>query len=205
MPCHLFQNETSAAKSEIIYNWGLKFVKETKKVRAGGKNMVLVLDGYGGHIQYPFLQLMKDNRIVVIALPAHTSHVLQPLDITVFAAYKSFLEEELHRASRFLSKLNYFTVGRCISNAYAKEFVAPTISSVFTRAGLWNTETFKTDISPLEYLFCDDGTSKPSLQFILLSFAKKERSLLRDADVEEEGRIRINTTSGANVTSERVL
>lgn len=37
MPCHLFHNETSAANSEIIYNWGLKFFKETKTVLAGGK------------------------------------------------------------------------------------------------------------------------------------------------------------------------
>lgn len=79
MPFNLFHNETSADNSDIIYNWGLQFLKITEDIRVGGQHLVLVLDGYGGHIQYPFLKLMKDNRFVVIALPAHTLHVIQPL------------------------------------------------------------------------------------------------------------------------------
>lgn len=71
---------------------------------------MLVLDGYGGHIQFDFLNLMKENGVVVVAQPAHTSHVLQPLDVTVFGPYKIYLEEELHRAARVSSKLNAFTV-----------------------------------------------------------------------------------------------
>lgn len=205
MPSYLYHNDTSAANSEIIYDWGMKFIEETKELRSNGDHMILILDGYGAHIQFPFLQMMKENRIVVIALPSHTSHVLQPLDLTVFAAYKSFLEEELHRTARIASKLNAFTVGSCISNAYAKAFVSPIIRSGFVRSGLWNWVTYKTDVSALEHLFGKFGVEKPSLDLLLRSFEKNERSLLREANVEEDGRIRINTSAGANVTSECVL
>lgn len=142
-------------------------------------------------IHFPFLQLMKSNRIVFIALPSHTSHVLQPLDITVFEAYKSFFGKELHRAARVTSKLNTLSVAACVSNAYSKAFVSPTIRSGFVRSGMWKPETFKKDISALKHIFGDCGISETSVEFLLRSFERKERSLLRDVDVEEEGRIRI--------------
>lgn len=203
MKSHLYYNEHSAANSEIIYDWGKKFVEETQYIREDGKYMLLILDGYGAHIQYPFLKYMRDNRVVVIALPAHTSHVLQPLDVTVFNAYKSFLQEELHRAARIVTKLNAFTVAACISNAYCKAFISPYIQSGFVRCGLWNPESFSTDITALQHLFQDE--EKISLDVLIQSFERRERSLLRDVNVEEEGRVRIDTKSGAHVTSDIVL
>lgn len=49
MPCYSYQNETSAADSKIIYDWCVKFIKETKEIRSNRNCMILVLDGYGGH------------------------------------------------------------------------------------------------------------------------------------------------------------
>lgn len=88
--------------------------------------MVLIIDGYRAQIQYPFLNLLKENRNIVIALPAHTSHVLQLLDVTVFAAYKSNLKEKLHRVARYAEKLNAFSVAACITNAYSKALQSQT-------------------------------------------------------------------------------
>lgn len=202
---YLYYNDSSAANSEIILDWGKKFVEETKHVRENGNHMILVLDGYGGHIQLEFLQFMKDNRIVVIALPAHTSHVLQPLDVTVFGPYKSYLQEELHRLSRVASHLNAFSVAACIWNAYSKAFVKPNIASGFVKCGIWNAEKCGADITPLHHLFCRLDNSAIPLEVVMSSYIGKERSLLRDVSVEEEGRIRINTSNGANVTAQVVL
>ena len=46
--------------------------------------------------QYKVLLYLKDNGIVVVALPGHTSHVLQPLEVTVVGPFKSFLQREVH-------------------------------------------------------------------------------------------------------------
>lgn len=206
MPCHLYYNETSAANSEIIFDWGKKFVEETKEIRKNGNHMVLILDGYGGHIQFNFLKYLKDNNIVVIALPAHTSHVLQPLDLTVFGPYKSYLEEELHRVARISTKLNAFSVAVCIWNAYCKAFVPGNIRSGFVKCGVWNMDSMQADVTALEYLFVEkESEGELPLSVVIKSFEQKERSLLRDVDVEEEGRIRVSTTSGAHVTSDAVL
>lgn len=43
------------------------------------------------------------------------------------------------------------------------------------------------------------------MDVVLNSSMKNERSLLQDVDIEEEGRVRIDTSSGSNVTSDVVL
>lgn len=46
---------------------------------------ILFLDGLDSHVMYPdTLQLFLDNKIWVMKLPSHTSHVLQPLDLGFF-------------------------------------------------------------------------------------------------------------------------
>lgn len=203
MDCYLFYRPMPGADSAIVRNWATKFVQETDSLRQGGKWLLLVLDGYSAHIQHSFLDFMKQNRIVVIALPAHTSHELQPLDVTVFGAYKSFLQAEFHRAARSNSTLNAFTVASCIHNAYSRAFVRPTIQAGFVKCGLWSQEKNATDVSALSRLF--KAGEEVTVQGLVVAFNKSQRSLLRDADVEEEGRVRINTANGAHLTSETVL
>lgn len=138
MPNYFYYNDSSAANSNILLDSAKNFVEETTEIRRGGKKMILILHGYGGHIQFKFFNLLKENGIIVIAMPAHTSHVFQPLDVSVFGVYKSFLQEELHRVARIASKLDAWTVAACISNSYAKSFIAPTIKSGFVRCGIWD-------------------------------------------------------------------
>jgi hypothetical protein len=47
------------------------------------------MDGHGSHTAINFLYFCKQNKIHLLFLPAHTSHVLQPLDLGVFAPLKS--------------------------------------------------------------------------------------------------------------------
>jgi len=65
----------------------VKFLKDEGLV--DGKPHVLMMDNHHSHtFNFDFLQLMKDNNIVVFALPSHTSHILQPLDVIPFAVLK---------------------------------------------------------------------------------------------------------------------
>lgn len=93
MKFHLYKNETFEANSEIILDWGKKLVTELNTICPGVENTI-IFNGYGAHIQFEFLNYLKSKSVIVIALPAHTSHVLQPLDVTVFGPYKSYLQLE---------------------------------------------------------------------------------------------------------------
>ena len=99
---------------------GKKIVDETAKLRENNQHLLLVMDGYGSHVQFRTLQLFKEINIFVIALPSHTSHVLQPLDVTIFGPYKSYLQQTMHSAALQKRILNAFDIGECISQAYCR-------------------------------------------------------------------------------------
>lgn len=100
-------------------------------------------------MQYKTLRLFKDNGVVGIAVSSNTSHVTQPPDVTVFSSYKSFLQQELHRAARQKNKLNVFNVGQCIKNDYARSRTAPNIIPGFQKTGIWDPELLSPNIEPL--------------------------------------------------------
>ena len=90
-PCYFYQREVAGVDSAIFLDWAKGFISETQNLRAGGKKLLLLLDGYASHVQYSVLYLLHQNNVVVIGLPAHTSHVLQPLDVSVFSSFKSYI------------------------------------------------------------------------------------------------------------------
>lgn len=49
---------------------------------------LLVLDGHGSHITVEFMWQCYQSKVLLLYLPAHTSHILQPLDLTCFSSLK---------------------------------------------------------------------------------------------------------------------
>ncbi len=62
---------------------------------------LLVLDGHGSHVSDDFITSCAANRVYLVLLPPHSSHVTQPLDVAVFSPLKTFyrrlLEEFCHK------------------------------------------------------------------------------------------------------------
>jgi hypothetical protein len=53
-----------------------------------GGHRMLILDGHGSHIDIEFMWTCRQHRVHVLYLPAHSSYLLQPLDLAPFAAIK---------------------------------------------------------------------------------------------------------------------
>lgn len=73
---------------------GLKWLKElfipNTKPTDPLQWRLLILDGHASHTSADFMGECFSNQIWLVFLPAHTSHVLQPLDMGVFSALKRF-------------------------------------------------------------------------------------------------------------------
>ena len=52
------------------------------------KPIVLTYDGHGSHLTYQTVKAAKENSIIIVCLPPHTSHALQPLDVACFKSVK---------------------------------------------------------------------------------------------------------------------
>ena len=75
----------------------LKFVENYEKP------VLLVYDGHGSHLTYQTIKAAREQSIIIICLPPHTSHAMQPLDVALFKAVKTQWKEILsvfYRESR---------------------------------------------------------------------------------------------------------
>ena len=52
------------------------------------KKMLLVLDRYKSHVTLEVLLKAKNYRVDMVSLSSHSSHKLEPLDISCFKAFK---------------------------------------------------------------------------------------------------------------------
>ncbi|KAE8207419.1 hypothetical protein CF319_g9607, partial [Tilletia indica] len=83
----------------IALRWIKHFAARTAKMTKGSKRL-LIFDGHGSHCTKQFLAVCEDNNIIPFSLPPHSSHVLQPLDVSVFQPYKHWHREAVDAATR---------------------------------------------------------------------------------------------------------
>ena len=57
---------------------------------------ILFLDGHASHLTLKLVEKAQLNNIILFKLPAHTSHLLQPLDVGVFRTTKVKWREVLN-------------------------------------------------------------------------------------------------------------
>jgi len=78
-----------------FFKWAVVFIEHAKPLTAGGRNVLLIFDGYRSHMTLRVIELFHMNNVIVCALPPHTSGKTKPLDVTVFSVFKKQLAETI--------------------------------------------------------------------------------------------------------------
>lgn len=120
---------------------GLIWLKDTfdkhTRDRTVGKYRLLILDGHGSHVTAEFDQYCSQNSIIVLCMPPHSSHLLQPLDVSCFSvlkrSYGNAVEASMRAGINHIDK-DDFTV--LYQQARATSFNPTTILSGFRATGL---------------------------------------------------------------------
>ncbi len=67
---------------------GLKWLQNNfdpvMQMKAARQHQLLILDGHNSHCTYEFCKYAANNKIIIICLPSHTTHALQPCDVGAF-------------------------------------------------------------------------------------------------------------------------
>ena len=61
----------------------------SKHLPRGNDPTLILYDGHTSHISPELIQWAKDHNIILFGLPAHASHLVQPLDVGCFGSFKS--------------------------------------------------------------------------------------------------------------------
>ena len=105
---HLYNTWCSGGPKDVLYTcsdsgWmeSQQFIEWFAKVFVAGTSSLdgaklLIFDGHSSHISPHVVELAVQNNIELLCLPAHTSSILQPLDVGVFKAVKSAWRKCLH-------------------------------------------------------------------------------------------------------------
>lgn len=66
------------------FEWFKQVFVPYTKARQKGAYRMLILDGHKSHLTTEVIQLCISEKIILACLPAHTTHMLQPLDVSFF-------------------------------------------------------------------------------------------------------------------------
>lgn len=91
------------------------FIKASKQ-----DPVLLILDNHCTHSSLTSYDFCRDNGIVVVSLPPHTSHRLQPLDVTFFSSLKAVYNQECdqYMKSNHFEKISITNIAELFANAY---------------------------------------------------------------------------------------
>jgi hypothetical protein len=80
--------ENGWTTNERGLEWIQHFNKHTRLRRTSGY-CLLILDGHKSHHSVDFELFCKENNIITLCMPPHSSHILQPLDVGCFSPLKT--------------------------------------------------------------------------------------------------------------------
>jgi dihydrofolate reductase len=80
-------SENGWTTNKLGLAWLKHFDAYTKR-RTVGTVRLLVIDGHESYDSLEFQQYCKENNIITLCMPPHSSHLLQPLNVACFSPLK---------------------------------------------------------------------------------------------------------------------
>jgi hypothetical protein len=116
--------------------WIEKNFEPCTRDKANGQYRILIIDGYGSHLTPEFLDYSEKHKIIVLLMPAYTSHILQPMD-RVFPSVKHWfrckVDSWLRLGETRVTKADFM---RIYSKTRLKAMTVEIVQSGFCKTGL---------------------------------------------------------------------
>lgn len=125
------------SNAEIFLQWLHHFRNHVHP--AEDDPVLLILDNHGSHVSIESYEFCRQNFIHVVSLPPHTSHKLQPLDLTFFSPFKSafYRECDFYLTSSGHTKITEYDVAELVNKAFVKVAKISTAVSGFKTPGIY--------------------------------------------------------------------
>jgi hypothetical protein len=118
----------------VAIDWIQHFEKHTTR-QTRGLYRLLILDGHTSHISIEFVQYCQNHKIVLLCLPPHSTHYLQPLDVGIFGplaqAYRTLVSQGSIYGARRIDQLQFLQYYQL-----ARKTITRNVASAWRGAGL---------------------------------------------------------------------
>ncbi len=89
--------QSAYINKQVFLDFGRIFIATLNKLMLLDGPVLLTMDGHFTHLfNWEFMKMMEANDVIVLAIPPHTSHVMQPLDKGPFHALKKYWNRGLY-------------------------------------------------------------------------------------------------------------
>ena len=139
---HVAPSETGWTNDNIAIHWlEEKFNRYTKpKASNGLRYRLLYVDGHGSHLNMNFITWCDNNRILLAIYPPHSTHRLQPLDVSLFSPLVVHYGTKLNQLmlkSQDLLKITKKDFLKLFWPAFTKAFSQSNVLSAWQKTGLY--------------------------------------------------------------------
>jgi hypothetical protein len=115
----------------------IQYFKKHTKDRKTGVHRLLVLDGHESHVSGDFELYCKKHNIIILCMPAHSFHILQPLNVACFGplkrVYGKMVEKMMRRSLTYIAKEDFLPF---FKDTHFEVFTHKNIQAGFLGAGL---------------------------------------------------------------------
>lgn len=118
-------------------NWLQIFIDKTRPT--ADRPVLLILDNHTTHQNLEALNLARKNHVIMVSIPPHTSHKLQPLDVSVYRSFKVAFEQTIDTFQKNHPgrRVTQFDVASLVRVAYEKSATVQNATSGFRKAGIF--------------------------------------------------------------------
>eukprot|EP00121_Abeoforma_whisleri_P002078 Awhi_evm2s1857 len=114
----------------------LAWIRSNEKPLTERQWSLVIMDGHDSHYHPQIAQMALENKIELICLPPHCSHVLQPLDLVCFALLKSRLREICCTSVNDSKVVQEYELPLLLKECWNEVFDQENVFNSFKRAGL---------------------------------------------------------------------
>jgi hypothetical protein len=130
-------SENGWTNDDLGFQWLKEVFDKHTASRTIGRYRLLILDGHSSHNTAEFDFFCKSNQIIPLYMPAHSSHLLQPLDVSCFAPLKQIygrqIQINMEHGINHIDKQNFLAA---YQHTRVRALSSANICSGFTAAGL---------------------------------------------------------------------
>ncbi len=134
--------DTGYSNDWLSLEWLKHFDKHSAKTQKGAYRLLL-MDGYGSHHTCEFIEYCDQVKIISFGLSAHTTHLLQSLDVMIFQPLKHWhaeaVKEAMAQGDETFIKVEFLNAFNAFRKKAFKKF---TILSAWKECGLFSYNSF---------------------------------------------------------------
>ena len=98
----------------------------------------MIFDGHKSYISVDFIDWAKEQKIILFVLPAHTSHILQPLDVACFGPFQKIYNNKCQKLMRTgPASISRYDVCKLACETYTLALSAVNLQSAFRKTGIY--------------------------------------------------------------------